>query len=49
MAGPLQHPLRKASCNIHLKQMREKEGKPQLTKKGSNSQIPGKGREEGIL
>lgn len=25
-AGPLQHPLSKASCNIHLKQIREKEG-----------------------
>lgn len=28
MAGPLQHPLCKASCNVHLKQIREKEGSP---------------------
>lgn len=35
------------SCNIHLKENREKKGKTQLTEKAS-SQISGKGREKGF-
>ena len=38
---------KQVSCDIHLKENREKEGKTQLTRKKGN-QISGKGREKGV-
>lgn len=41
-------PTQESQGNIHVEQIREKEGKAQRTKKGGSSQIYGKGTEKGI-